>query len=104
MEGLLQSEKLLFLILFFVSHTRLQRQLEERDARLKEISNKIKKANKVDQMVTKMSDAITPANVRRRQINYLGTVVPSCKVPHAIEVTKARREIYHNGLFFFAKY
>uniref|UniRef100_A0A914Y1E0 TFIIS N-terminal domain-containing protein n=1 Tax=Panagrolaimus superbus TaxID=310955 RepID=A0A914Y1E0_9BILA len=74
-----------------------KRLIGEREMRLKQISNKIKKENKTDQqLVTKMSDAITPANVRRRQINN-GTVVHAYRVPHAIDVTKARREIYHNG-------
>lgn len=43
-----------------------------------------------------MSDAIAPGNIRRRQINN-GTVVSAHSVPHAIEITRARREIYHNG-------
>jgi hypothetical protein len=75
-----------------------KRLIEEREMKLKQISNKIKKENKTDQqMVTKMSDAITPANVRRRQINN-GTFVQAFQVPHAIDVTKARRGIYHNGV------
>uniref|UniRef100_A0AC34FSE3 TFIIS N-terminal domain-containing protein n=1 Tax=Panagrolaimus sp. ES5 TaxID=591445 RepID=A0AC34FSE3_9BILA len=74
-----------------------KRLIGEREMKLKQISNKIRQENKTDQqLVTKMSDAITPANVRRRQINN-GTVVHAYRVPHAIEVTHARREIYHNG-------
>ncbi|KAE9553464.1 hypothetical protein FO519_003336 [Halicephalobus sp. NKZ332] len=74
-----------------------KRNIEERERKLQLISNKIKKETKIEaQKVTQLSDAITPGYVRRRQINN-GTVIAAGKVPNALEISKARKQIYFNG-------
>jgi len=74
-----------------------KRHIEERERRLQQISSKIKKETKVEtQKVTQLSDAITPGFVRRRQINN-GTVIAAGRVPSALEISKARKQIYYNG-------
>uniref|UniRef100_A0AC34QNT8 TFIIS N-terminal domain-containing protein n=1 Tax=Panagrolaimus sp. JU765 TaxID=591449 RepID=A0AC34QNT8_9BILA len=74
-----------------------QRNIEEREKRLQQISSKIKKDTKVEtHKVTQLSDAITPGYIRRRQINN-GTVVSAGRIPNALEVSKARKQIYYNG-------
>ena len=74
-----------------------KRNIEERERKLQQISSKIKKETRIEaQKVTQISDVIAPGYVRRRQINN-GTIVPSNKFPSAIEISKARKQIYYNG-------
>lgn len=43
-----------------------------------------------------MSDPVAPGYIRRRQENN-GTFISAARIPNALEISKARKQIYFNG-------